>query len=319
MPKRGPTPIVPSAAEPRKKKKVKRTRDAGDDEAPPAALVAPPPAAAKTSSSSAKSKPAAAAAAEDEPPPRQRPRIDTTMQKLVDERSFIAPTGVEVAAQPDRSDKPHRFLAWLVGPMKAEAFLSKTYARRPLHVARADRAYYDGWFSRAEIERQLRECGLRWTHEVDAARYVDGARTTHNGEGVASAADVWARYAEGCSIRLSWPQRHSDPLWRLLSPLEELFGCMVGANAYLTPAASQGFAPHWDDIDAMVLQLEGTKRWRVYAPRTDDETWPRFSSPNLGQARSPRPSTRPFLARPRPSTRPSTPIHALPRPSMPLY
>lgn len=34
----------------------------------------------------------------------------------------------------------------------------------------------------------------------------------------------------------------------------------------------QGFAPHYDDIDAFVLQLEGCKRWRraepPFLPRT---------------------------------------------------
>ncbi len=39
--------------------------------------------------------------------------------------------------------------------------------------------------------------------------------------------------------------RWHDPLWRLLAALEEELGCNVGSNAYLTPAGSQGFAPHW--------------------------------------------------------------------------
>ena len=42
--------------------------------------------------------------------------------------------------------------------------------------------------------------------------------------------------------------------------------CLVIAS-YLTPANSQGFAPHYDDIEAFVLQLEGRKHWRVYAPK----------------------------------------------------
>jgi lysine-specific demethylase/histidyl-hydroxylase NO66 len=52
-----------------------------------------------------------------------------------------------------------------------------------------------------------------------------------------------------------------------LSTLELELQCMVGANAYLTPPnASQGFAPHYDDIEAFCLQLQGSKRWKVYQP-----------------------------------------------------
>lgn len=53
----------------------------------------------------------------------------------------------------------------------------------------------------------------------------------------------------------------------LLAALQEYFGCFVGSNIYLTPANTQGFAPHYDDIEAFVFQIEGAKRWRVYNPR----------------------------------------------------
>lgn len=58
---------------------------------------------------------------------------------------------------------------------------------------------------------------------------------------------------------------------------------MVGSNVYLTPPNSQGFAPHYDDIEAFVLQLEGAKHWRVYKPRTPQEHLPRESSGNFTQ------------------------------------
>ena len=40
-------------------------------------------------------------------------------------------------------------------------------------------------------------------------------------------------------------------------------------NRYLTPAGTQGFAPHYDDIEAFILQLEGKKHWRLYSPRLE--------------------------------------------------
>ena len=35
--------------------------------------------------------------------------------------------------------------------------------------------------------------------------------------------------------------------------------CPVGCNSYLTPPGTQGFAPHWDDIDAFVLQVRACR------------------------------------------------------------
>ena len=46
----------------------------------------------------------------------------------------------------------------------------------------------------------------------------------------------------------------------------------------MTPAGTQGFAPHYDDIEAFVIQVEGKKRWRLYKPRNRFEILPRTSS-----------------------------------------
>jgi lysine-specific demethylase/histidyl-hydroxylase NO66 len=93
--------------------------------------------------------------------------------------------------------------------------------------------------------------------------------------------ELWDRwYGDmGCTVRLLCPHKHFRPVHSLLSLLEHEFGNMVGANAYLTPpCGAQGFAPHYDDIEAFVCQLEGRKRWRVYAPLKPSERLPRTSS-----------------------------------------
>ena len=62
---------------------------------------------------------------------------------------------------------------------------------------------------------------------------------------------------QGWTVQVIQPQRVVSVIADLLRGLEELFQCTVGSNAYLTPAKTQGLAPHWDDIEAMIVHLEG--------------------------------------------------------------
>jgi hypothetical protein len=264
MPKRGPIVPVQQQSAPKKKKKVKKQPQIENDSA------------SDTRRSGDKDNSAATAAADDV----ELLTVDASSAEYHGDKR-----GLDILTEPDRADKAERFLRWLLFPLEPAEFLTNGFGKRPVLVARSgeQRGHFKGCFSTGELERQLTSCELRWTDEVDAAKYAEGKRTTHNGEGVARASDVLARYREGCSIRLSWPQHHSEPLWGMLEQLEEFFGSGSGANVYATPPGSQGFAPHWDDIDAFVLQVEGEKRWRLYAPRSPDEANPRFSSPNLPQ------------------------------------
>ena len=166
----------------------------------------------------------------------------------------------------------------------------------------------DSILSKKDIETMMAKCSLRYGRELNVTRYADagdGSKTkrritldlppkrvkkksgksSSNGQEedvqpvVADPKDVWANFASGCTVRLLCPHLHSDSVHSLLSTLELEFGCMVGSNAYLTPGGdSQGFAPHYDDIEAFILQLEGRKRWRVYPPPNKAEMLPRFSS-----------------------------------------
>lgn len=84
-------------------------------------------------------------------------------------------------------------------------------------------------------------------------------------------------------IGLLNPQTFITPLQKFNEMLQEYFHCLVGANVYLTPQNSQGFAPHYDDIEAFVLQIEGKKEWTLYHPRNENEKLPRESSGNFQQ------------------------------------
>ncbi|KAM4528782.1 ribosomal oxygenase 1 [Fundulus diaphanus] len=173
---------------------------------------------------------------------------------------------------------------WLINPVPAKAFFRDTWEKKPVLVQRKNPDYYKGLFSTAEFDRILREENVQYGVNLDITSYINGKRETHNPPGRALPFTVWDFYESGCSVRLLNPQAFSFTVWNVLSILQEQFGTMAGANVYLTPPGTQGFAPHYDDIEAFVVQLEGKKHWRVYNPRSENEVLPVFSSPNFDQA-----------------------------------
>jgi lysine-specific demethylase/histidyl-hydroxylase NO66 len=175
------------------------------------------------------------------------------------------------------------------------------------HVTRLD-----GFLNRKTIDEIIQKNKLRYGLDLNVTRYTDamgsgvrrrialdpppkkrikprgGKNLSSNNDDdgggdveyvVANPSDIWTNVdTSHCTLRLLRPHEHNDNVHALLSLLESEFGCQVGSNAYLTPLNSQGFAPHYDDVDVFILQLEGYKRWKVYAPFSKRETLPRESS-----------------------------------------
>ena len=176
-----------------------------------------------------------------------------------------------------------KLFEWLIGPIKSDKFFNDVWEKKPLFIKRRQPKYNSGWFSTKELDVILRERHLEYTKNIDIAVYKDQQRQTLNPEGRCYAPNIWKFYEEGCSIRLKNPQTFSKNVWKFSSKLQEYFGCFVGSNVYLTPPGSQGFAPHYDDIEAFIIQLEGRKHWRLYNSRSLNEVLPRTSSENLPQ------------------------------------
>ncbi|KAL6486679.1 hypothetical protein MHYP_G00060710 [Metynnis hypsauchen] len=181
-------------------------------------------------------------------------------------------------------ERASRLFQWLICPNQAKTFFKDFWEKKPLLIKRQNPDYYQGLFSTAEFDRILRTGNVQYGVNLDVTSYTNGKRETHNPPGRALPYTVWDFYESGCSLRMLNPQAFSSTVWNVLSILQEKFGSMAGANVYLTPAGTQGFAPHYDDIEAFIVQLEGKKHWRVYNPRSEDEALPLVSSPNFSQA-----------------------------------
>lgn len=164
-------------------------------------------------------------------------------------------------------NKPLDLLKYLLAPIDTSEFFKIYWETKPLHIVRNKEDYFKNILSSNQLDKMLRENLLYYTKNVDVVTYEKGERLTHNPEGRAIPANVWDYYMNGCSVRIMNPHTYNQKVRDLLSTLQEYFGTMVGVNVYLTPAGSQGFAPHYDDIEAFVMQLEGRKHWKIYAPR----------------------------------------------------
>jgi hypothetical protein len=116
-----------------------------------------------------------------------------------------------------------------------------------------------------QLLKRVSPSPARYLKDVDVTRYHLGKRMSLvEGDGEVNDTQVWEAYNEGYSIRCVHPQQWHQPLFELCSYLQEYFGFPTGCSSYLTPAESQGYPPHFDDVEIFVVQLEGKKRWRLY-------------------------------------------------------
>jgi len=181
--------------------------------------------------------------------------------------------------EPGSIETADNAMEWMINPTPLQEFYSTYFEKKPLHIKRSQNTYYKDVFSTKALEKAVREQRVLYGKHMDITSY-DGKRETHNPEGRVYPPVMWDYYNNGSSIRMINPQYFNQTVWKLCSTLQDHFQCMVGANVYLTPPGTQGFAPHWDDVEVFMLQLEGKKHWRLYEPA---DKLPRFSSHNMSQ------------------------------------
>jgi ribosomal protein L16 Arg81 hydroxylase len=73
-------------------------------------------------------------------------------------------------------------------------------------------------------------------------------------------------HAQGDTLILNDVQLRSQAVARLCRSFEAVLNAMVNVNMYLTPKGAQGLAPHFDTQEVFVLQVRGSKHWRLYPP-----------------------------------------------------
>jgi ribosomal protein L16 Arg81 hydroxylase len=174
---------------------------------------------------------------------------------------------------PTRTPPSPAALARAVEPLDVERFLAEHWERKPLVVPRSEDGRFDDLLAARDVERLLTETGIRTPafRLVKAGAAVGGYTTDLSWRpepftGVADVPRVLEEFERGATIVLQGLHHNWLPLARYCRQLEAFLGHPVQANAYFTPAGSQGLPVHHDTHEVITLQVAGTKRWLVYEP-----------------------------------------------------
>jgi len=163
-------------------------------------------------------------------------------------------------------------LADLVAPVEVSQFLTGVWGRGHRRFAgRPGR--FAGLMPWAELSRVLREHRLdfprlrlaadgavvpahEYTEQVDSRR---GGRIPR-----LLSAPLGQRLRGGATLVLDAVEELVGPVGELAGRLEHELRERVQVNLYAGWGTTHGFDVHWDDHDALVLQVAGRKRWRLY-------------------------------------------------------
>ena len=154
-------------------------------------------------------------------------------------------------------------------------FASDYWGRRPL-LSRSDElgADFADLFSLAAVDelvanRAVRTPFVRMANEgelLPASRYTSPSGFGAEVGDQLDADKVLAEFAGGATLVLQGLHRTWAPLREFTRTLIDELGHPAQVNAYVTPASSRGFDPHYDVHDVFVIQIHGQKHWVIHEP-----------------------------------------------------
>ncbi|WP_432547241.1 cupin domain-containing protein [Kineococcus sp. SYSU DK004] len=162
-----------------------------------------------------------------------------------------------------------------------ERFAAEHWNARPLLVRAAERSGadaapgFDDLLSPADVDELLGPRGLRvpfFSMVRDGVSLPRSAYTRTANAGNQRLADlpdpdgIAAAHADGATIVLNALHRVHPPLAAFCRDLAVELGHQTQVNVYVTPPGAQGFKPHHDTHDVLVLQVDGRKHWTIHPP-----------------------------------------------------
>lgn len=156
-------------------------------------------------------------------------------------------------------------LQTVLDPVSISDFFNLYFESNPLGITRGRPDYFCGLLTLDEIDRLLTTLDFQHPRivlvnaerEIKPSEYITENNTIDVGE-------LYRLHATGATIILNQLHTRHPELAELCAGLELEVSAPVQSNVYVTPPRAKGFKTHFDTHDALVLQLHGSKYWRLY-------------------------------------------------------
>lgn len=162
--------------------------------------------------------------------------------------------------------------ARLIAPYTIEAFFQTYWEAQTLYLPRNDASFYASVLNPDDIDLLLQNKAL--LADYNNFRLVD--------QGNMLSLDAWCNrhpksqqyfidndklyglLHQGLTLTINGAHKKVPKLRQFCSALEYELKFKLRANIYITPPQSQGLVPHYDEHDVFILQITGTKAWKLY-------------------------------------------------------
>ena len=156
-------------------------------------------------------------------------------------------------------------IAWILDIQDSEEFFSKYRGTKWFHARATNRERFADLLSIDALDRILGTNGIRHPdirlvsadQKIPLSEYVWRDR-------MVDPAKVARLFESGATVIFGGLHDRHEGVRKLCTRVTRQVSAQTQTNIYLTPPSSQGFKPHWDTHDVFVLQIEGSKRWRIY-------------------------------------------------------
>lgn len=159
-----------------------------------------------------------------------------------------------------------RSLEDLFAPLDPARFFAAHWEATPLHLARSAPDYYGVLVSANDLDFIITLACQLQNNSIDLLLKGQLFGAFDAPRHPTQLAEIFDAYKRGATVRVVGAHRYWKPLWTLCRDLQQELSFPIRANLYCSPPASQGAELHYDPHDVFILQVAGSKRWRVYAP-----------------------------------------------------